>query len=723
MAPSEDAQIEYNYPMPPTNEQLALIDLPISSKIFLEGSAGTGKTTAGTLWLKKRLQSGIPAHQILVWTPQRALAQPYQVSLFELDQPAYSLMTTITLGSLARRMVDLFWPVISRDISVAHPNLPPHFLTLETAQYYMAHVVRPMIESEGLFASLTINRNRIYSQILDNLNKAAIVGFPHQEIGDRLKSAWIGDIEQIHIYDDVQVCVNRFRAFCLEYNLLDFSLQVEIFLQHLWPSALCRQYLTRTYRHLIVDNLEEDPPVAHDILREWLPEFESALLIFDENAGYRYFLGADVRSASSLRHSCQQTIRFTQNQINSPAITSIKSEMLRTAGTLSGQPHLPSDLTQESIQLGLETPDEKIKYFPAMVKWVSEKINALITDGVSPSEIVVLAPFMPDVLRFSLANQLDALGIPHRAHRPSRSLREEPATQTILSLAAVSHPGWNLLPKRINLAFALMQAIDGLDLVRSQLLTAYNYKENPGEGDFPLKPFESVPPAIRDRITYRVGERYDHLYDWLALASQQPPETLDFFINRLFGEVLSQPGYGFHNDLESGNTIATLVESVQKFRWAVGTQLGQDAFDIGSEYIQMVQDGVIAASYVHSWETPDDEAVFLFPAYTFLISNRPVDYQFWLDISSPSWYQRLDQPLTQPYVLSRNWHPGDLWDAEDAIQASYDSLQRLSFGLLNRCRKKIFLGMSEVDVRGYENRGLLIRIFQQVFQQAQKGAV
>jgi len=30
--------------------------------------------------------------------------------------------------------------------------------------------------------------------------------------------------------------------------------------------------------------------------------------------------------------------------------------------------------------------------------------------------------------------------------------------------------------------------------------------------------------------------------------------------------------------------------------------------------------------------------------------------------------------------------------------------------------------MSELDVRGYENRGLLIRIFQQVLQQAQKGA-
>jgi hypothetical protein len=42
-------------------------------------------------------------------------------------------------------------------------------------------------------------------------------------------------------------------------------------------------------------------------------------------------------------------------------------------------------------------------------------------------------------------------------------------------------------------------------------------------------------------------------------------------------------------------------------------------------------------------------------------------------------------------------------------------------GLLNRCRGKIYIGMSELDVRGYENRGLLIRILQHVLQSAQKG--
>ena len=701
-----------------TTEQQGLLEQPLNTTIFLHGPSGTGKTTAGTLWLEKLIKNGVPAHQVLVYTPQRTLAEPFHAALLKGTTPAHSLITTLTLGGLARRMVDLFWPLISHKTGAAKPDHPPHFLTLETAQYYMAHLVRPMIDSGAIFESLTINRNRIYSQILDNLNKAAIVGFSHQEIGQRLKSAWIGGVEQLNIYDDVQSCASLFRAFCLENNLLDFSLQVEILRDHLWRLPGCRLHLAQAYRHLIVDNIEEDPPVSHDILREWLPDFESALLIFDTDAGYRFFLGADVESAYSLRKACQHSLAFDQNLVSSAGIHQIniglQNAMMRLRGrTEDSQPTDPRLLNEVLV-----TPESNPKYFPAMIEWVTGQIKMLVDQGTSPGEIAVLAPFMPDVLRFSLAEQLDRCQIPHQSYRPSRSLRNEPATQTMLTLAAAAFPEWGLLPQRINLAAALMQAIEGLDLVRAQLLTAFIYKENQPEQ--PLLPFEAVPVEYRDRITYQAGGRYDQLKQWLDHVEPSAAFTLDFFMNRLFGEVLSQPGFGFHNDLDSGNTVASLIESIQKFRWAVGGHLPAEEANLGKEYIMMVQDGVIAAQYLHSWDKQEDEAVFLAPAYTFLIRNQPVDVQFWLDIGSPSWYQRLNQPLTQPYVLNRHWKAGERWDAEDELTAAYRSLELLTRGLLNRCREKLFLGMSDLDVHGFENRGLLIRIFQFIMQQAHR---
>lgn len=133
----------------------------------------------------------------------------------------------------------------------------------------------------------------------------------------------------------------------------------------------------------------------------------------------------------------------------------------------------------------------------------------------------------------------------------------------------------------------------------------------------------------------------------------------------------------------------------------------------------MVEDGVLAAQYVGAWQEPDarTDAVLLAPAYTFLMMNRPVDYQFWLDIGSRGWYERLYQPLTHPYVLSRQWDGQRQWGDADEHAASQERLYRLTAGLLRRCRKQVFLGLSELGEQGFEQRGPLLWAFNQVLRQ------
>jgi hypothetical protein len=147
------------------------------------------------------------------------------------------------------------------------------------------------------------------------------------------------------------------------------------------------------------------------------------------------------------------------------------------------------------------------------------------------------------------------------------------------------------------------------------------------------------------------------------------------------------------------------MESVRKFRWVAGEMLQGEGQPLGAEYLGMVQDGVIAAQYMRSWQTQVEEAVLLAPAYTFLMSNRPVDYQFWLDPGSRGWVERLYQPLTHPYVLSRAWPEGRTWSDADEVYTSRDALQRLALGLLRRCRRGLFLGLSDLGEQGYEQRG------------------
>jgi len=108
------------------------------------------------------------------------------------------------------------------------------------------------------------------------------------------------------------------------------------------------------------------------------------------------------------------------------------------------------------------------------------------------------------------------------------------------------------------------------------------------------------------------------------------------------------------------------------------------------------------------------EAVLIAPAYTYLMSNRPDDIQFWLDIGSRGWFERLNQPLTHPYVLSRRWSQDKLWTDKEEVDTSLEVLQRLTMGLLRRCRQKIYMTLSELGEQGYEQRGPLLHSVQRM---------
>jgi hypothetical protein len=480
-----------------TVAQLEIARLPLDSKTFLTGPASCGKTTSGVERLRFLLQNGVPGNTILMLTPQRTLQEPYLDLLHRPEREAGGEVTPATVGGLARRTCDLFWPLASGIAGFAHPSQPPVFLTLETAQYYMARLVRPLLQEKGYFDSITIDRNRLYSQIIDNLNKAAAVGFPHTEIGMRLDSAWFGEPAQRRVYADAQDCANRFRQYCLEHNLLDFSLQLEIFWKILWPEPIVRGYLMRSYRHIIYDNVEEDIPRAHDLLRDWLPGFDSALLILDQDGGFRRFLGADAETGLGLRDLCDTQVVFDRSFVNSGAVVRLGDRLVHAIA-----PELTSSFAAVSDS-GEDAPGNALhflhsRFYPQLLDGVTTEVVKLVNGGLPPSEIAILAPFLSDALRFSITNRLQSQGLPWRTHRPSRSLHDEPATHALLTLAALAHPQWDVHPPHFDVAYALMQSLAGLDLVRAQLLTEIVYRVR----DFSLAPFDGIRSEVQERITY-----------------------------------------------------------------------------------------------------------------------------------------------------------------------------------------------------------------------------
>ncbi len=710
--------------------------MPITT---LTGPAGTDKTSAAVERLRALLSDHVPANTILVLVPQLTLARPYRDLLQDPSLPGAGTVDILTLNGLAMRIIDLFWPLGVHAAGFTHTHRRPIFLNIEQTQYYLHQVIEPLIQKEGYFSpnevDITISLPRLVSQILDNLNKAALIGLPHTNVSRRLLASQILEPRNRLALEHAQVCANRFREFCLARNLLDFSLRIETFYQHLWPVEGVRQFLIRRYRHLIVDNIEEDTPFAHNVLRQWLPHTESALLVNDEDAGYRIFLGANWRTAAALTELSDETIEMIDSRVASSEILAFgerMNEILRGSES-AGQQKKQSKIKNSQFTIN-NSPDpraaitfEQFRFYPNMIEGVIERIAKLIETGVSPGEIVVLAPFVSDALRFAFVHHMENRGLPARSHRPSRPLNEEPAAKTMLTLARLAFPRWQMLPQPFDVTQALHQAIDPLDLIRANLLTQVVYRPF-AQDDEHLSSFEQIEGDVRERISYQAGNLYDTLHQRLLDTDAADPPPLDVFFSRLFEELLAQPGFGFHGNHEAGEIVAHLIESVRKFRRVAGkieiagyakssTRSNHlpNIDNLNRAYLDLIGQGMMAAQYTRQYSP--DEAVLITPATTFLMSNRPVDYQFWLDAGSNGWWERIAQPLTHPYILAADWAEGRPWTDADEVAGQKDRLARLVLGLTRRCRQHIYIINAEIGEQGFEQRGQLLVTLQQLLRQ------
>lgn len=664
---------------------------------FIEGPAGTGKTTRAVQQVVQWLQDGVAPHEILVLVPQRTLGKPYQAALAGLEIPNATAVPVVTLTGLAQRAISLYWSLAAPHYIPEWDGRDPIYLNIETAQYHMAHLVEPVVQA-GLFDGISLPRPRLVAQLLDTLSKAAMNEFPLAEVPERLSAAWVGHSSRLRVYRTAADVVQSFRAYCQQHALLDFSLQIEIFSRFLLEQKLYDQYARQSYKYLVVDNLEENYPVAMDFINWLWGSVADALLIYDTDGGYRLFLGAAPETAHDLLSDCDsgETLSDPLDQAV-PMQTLVRALQAAFIGgelpALAGNP-------QQAFTLKFHT------FYPQMIDWVSDQVVKLVQGGVQPREIVILAPFLGDALRFSLFNRLEAAGIPYMSHRPSRAIKDEPAAQAALTLLALAYQ--TSIPRKADVVRALMQVIAGLDPIRADLLVQVVYRNGQ------LTSFDDIKKQeMQSRITYTIGERYEKLRQWLLdfqpIAAQTPP---DHFLQHLF-DFAAQDGYRFHVNLDAGRVIAEMIESARTFREVTGLSEWQAMV---TEYTQLISEGLLAAVHDVDLWLEEQNAVFIAPAYTFLMRNRIVDYQFWMDAGSNAWSERLEQPLTHPYVLQRDYPNGEIWTDDREYESQQTVLRRVILGLARRCRQQVYVAFSDLGEQGFEQRGGLLRLFNYLMQ-------
>lgn len=681
-----------------TNQQQAAIQAEKTS--FLLGPAGTGKTTALQQRLLHLLREGELAYTILVLVAEPEQQQAYLDVLHQSDLGAYADLNISTYNRMAQEMVTLFWPLVARPAGFKRPFQPPTVLSYDLAQLLMWHTITPLLE-EGAFADLRLRPQQIVSQLLDTLNRAALNGLSLETAIERQKNAWAGDPKHIRHLTDAADVARRFRDICLEHSLLDLSLVVEVFDTQLVQHPEFHKYFSERYRHLIIDNVEEQTPAGQNFILNLMDVTVTTALAYDAGGGYKRFLAADPKGAQVFYGRSART--FTFEQADSFLAATAMPDLANLVENFLMHTSKPTERAAEGIRGVING-----RYRRDMIANLIPELQMLIDEGIPTSEIAIIVPYLDGALRYLLTQALKEANLPYFLLRRRSSPREEPRIRAWLTWLALAHPDWGIAPAAYDVAEALTLSIHGLDPARAALLTERLYQPDVPE----LLPISNLNDGLVSRIGFEMVGLFEDIRLWLANQAGNLP--IDAFLHTLFTQLLSQKRFQPEPDLAGAAVCDWLVKAATRLRQSARSLGLNTPAEIGQVFIDGIHQGLVTANPPELGDPPDPNGIMISTIYGYLLAGKPVQVQVWLETAATGWWDIPNQPLSNAFVLAQSYDASEPWTMDEDFLIRNELLSRIVHGLTNRCGHAILLATSDLDRRGVRQEGQLWRALQSV---------
>ena len=676
------------------------------STLFVLGPAGSGKTTALQQRILRLLNEGEPAYTILVLVADPRHRQSYSRFVQQQGIP-FSDLKVVHYPQLAQEMVTLFWPLVARSAGFASGFRPPTYLGYDLAQLLMWRIVTPLLHS-GAFADLRRRPQQIISQLLDTLNRSALNNLDVLEATQRQIETWTGEKNHIYNLEQAQVAATDFRNYCLKNNLLDLSLTIETFNKSIVRTQEENSrgeffsYFKERFRHLIVDNVEEQTPAGQAFIAKLMDQTISTTIAYDEGGGYRSFLAADPHGSNKFRTQSRHFFYFNS------AISTIPPSVKRLATVvdhyLNGSP--PPSAESSTIQPAI-THVIKTRYRREMIFSLAQYLAQLIhRDGVPPSEIAIVIPYLDEAMRYMLVQALKEEGLPMNFVRRRGIPNEEPQVRAWLTWVALAHPLWNTLPTQYDVAEALSLSIESFDPVRSALIAHDLFPKNTMQ----LLSAERLLPTNIARIGTERISLYEKLRVWLEKNGNQ--HRLDHFIYKLFTELLSAESFQPTPHIDHAAICDWLVRTAERLCKAAPA-LGLTTNDsIGRAFLTSIRNGLVTSQPPDTGDPPDPNGISISTIYGYLLGGNPVRYQVWLETGASGWWDIPRQPLNNRFVLAESWDATQRWTMVEELAVRNELLTRIVQGLVGRCHEGVILATSDLDRRGQRQDGPLWRAFE-----------
>ena len=684
---------------------------------FLQGQAGTGKSTALLHRLLRLLQEREAPYAILVLVAEAADRPRVQAFLQqqEVVEPRDLAVTTFTY--LARQMVQQFWPLVARPAGFERPFQPPTYLHYDMAQLLMWRIVRSMM-AEGAFADLLLRPQQIVSQILDTLNRAALNRLSLTQAEQRQIQSWAGEPADARHLREAARAAQAFRTHCRRNSLLDVSLAVRVFDTQVLQHTEFHRYFRERFRHILVDDVEEQTPAGQQFVAGLLDVLQSAAIVYDEGGGYKQLLSADPTGGRRLARICRQQLLFEEQFVSSPPLVALANVVQRQL-----LPSTPARDTDAPPKPDLQSATHAVlavvqgRYRHEMVQNTAQRLGGLLAEHkIAPDDAAIIAPGLDGALRYTLSQALREVGLPFSLLRRRSSPRDEPLVRAWLTWLALAHPDWQRAPPAYDVSEALTLSITGLDPARAELLSGALYRD----GDGALASVEELTPELLERVGSSQVAAVEELRTWLAENAHLPP---DQFLQQLFEALSAGPAYQSHEESGAGGLSQWLVDVAARLRQASTSMELETTAETGRALLNAIDEGLVTTDPPEMGEPPEQRGIVITTIHGYLLSRETSRLQVWFDVSNPAWWDIPRQPLSNPFVLAPDWPEDKAWTLAEAYNRRNEMLSHVIRGLAVRCRDGVVLTASNLDQRGQRQDSPLWRSLTHITANGTTGSI
>ncbi|MCT8977747.1 hypothetical protein N4T77_14195 [Clostridium sp. CX1] len=651
--------------------------------ILINGKSASGKTTLAIKKYKYLVEKeNVNTDQILVFIMNRYQGLTWKR---ELSLRTSSETKIFTYQGFIRKELIKYWPIVEKSCSkIKKSRVGPEFVSADTANYMMEILV-DFFRSKGYLSSITSTSSRIASDLVSNINKAALSLLDIKEIGSRIYNSievkdGIDKETYNHMDEIIELYINRF----LSQGVVDYGLSVYLYNNYLLKDTIYLQSLKKI-RYLIVDDLDEASPAEIEFIYTLTESIDKAYLFTNPDGGFCSYYGADLKYV-------EEGLTFIDNSLNLEEHFCCKDEFITFADKINERTLNIMSRWDSKIPVSFDISSQLRS---EMIEKIGDKIVELICKGKKPEEIVLMSPYNDFILSYEIESKLRGIGIGVINTSKKSRLIDNPFIHALVVIAY-------LCSERIESNFTIddyrrfFNTILNLDLIKSSILSKYAVKNNM------LQPLEE---KVIQRIGVENAKRYNYLKNWIdkhRLYTGMEGIPLDELFRRAYLELLITVPGSRNNILVCKN----LSETAEKF---IGILLQFNKMDNPEQkFIDFIRSDATDFYSLRELEEIAEKAnsVIITNPYNFLTSNIKSKVQILADINSNMWSPRNIKELTNSYVLRKTWSINEVYTNELEERNRQNNLVSIIKCIMRKCSEELYFYGSEYSVSGYEQQSL-----------------